>query len=415
MGILGNAMTGDVRPSAPTAARTRHAVAAVSAMLLLVGCGPEADVPGATTGTAEVDSRGRLVIVGGALELENAAVWNAVLDGRDGLGPVCVIPTASGVPERSMQSAVESLDRHGGGGTGMGILIREGEVEVADDPGIAGTLLTCSGFWFTGGSQSRITETFMPDGVATAAYQAVRERFLEGAVLAGTSAGAAMMSDPMIAGGSSEGAFVAGIRGEDGEDGADGEDGGDGVRIDDGLGFFQAGVLDQHFLARGRIGRLLVAVRDHPDIPAGFGIDENTAMVVDGGVADVVGASGVVVVDGRDGGDPLRVTLAGAGDRIDLSSLDVTFAPGKEPVATAEGTVVPTSGIFDDWVFLNTLAALSSAPGSAASFEAAGGRVTFREAEGFRAAADAEGEGIAEAPPGFSAGPFEVELAIATR
>lgn len=381
---------------------------AVSAMVLLIACS-EADVPGASTGTPEVDSRGRLVIVGGALEAENAAVWNAVLDGRDGLGPVCVIPTASGAPERSMQSAVESLDRHGGGGTGMGILIREGEVEVANDPEIAGTLLTCSGFWFTGGSQSRITQTFMPEGVATSAYQAVRERFLEGAVLAGTSAGAAMMSDPMIAGGSSEGAFVAGIRGEDGEDRED------GVRIDGGLGFFQAGVLDQHFLARGRIGRLLVTVRDHPDIPAGFGIDENTAMIVDGGVADVVGASGVVVVDGRDGGDPLRVTLAGAGDRIDLSSLDVTIAPGKRPVAAAEGTVVPTSGIFDDWVFLNTLAVLSSAPGSAASFEAAGGRVTFREAEGFRAAADAEGEGIAEAPPGFSAGPFEVELATATR
>lgn len=380
-------------------------VVAVSAMVLLIACS-EADVPGASTGTPEVDSRGRLVIVGGALEAENAAVWNAVLDGRDGLGPVCVIPTASGVPERSMQSAVESLDRHGGGGTGMGILIREGEVEVANDPEIAGTLLTCSGFWFTGGSQSRITETFMPEGVATAAHQAVRERFLEGAVLAGTSAGAAMMSDPMIAGGSSEGAFVEGIRGEDGED---------GVRIDGGLGFFRTGVLDQHFLARGRIGRLLVAVRDHPDIPAGFGIDENTAMIVDGSVADVVGASGVVVVDGRGGGDPLRVTLAGAGDRIDLSSLEVTFAADKRPVETAEGTVVPTSGVFDDWVFLHTLAALSSGPESVASFETAGGRVTFTEADGFRAVAAVEGEGIAEAPPSFSAGPFDVELATASR
>lgn len=389
-------------------------VVAVSAMVLLVACS-EADVPGASTDTPDVESRGRLVIVGGALDVENAAVWNAVLEGRDGLGPVCVIPTASGAPEGSMQSAVESLDRHGGGGTGMGILIREGEVEVANDPEIAGTLLTCSGFWFTGGSQSRITETFMPEGVATSAYQAVRERFLEGAVLAGTSAGAAMMSDPMIAGGSSEGAFVEGIRGADGEDEADVEDGGDGVRIDDGLGYFQAGVLDQHFLARGRIGRLLVVVRDHADIPAGFGIDENTAMIVDGSVADVVGASGVVVVDGRGSGDPLRLTLAGAGDRIDLSSLEVTFGSDKRPVEMAEGTVVPTSGVFDDWVFLNTLAALSSTSESTASFEAAGGRVTFTEAEGFGAVAGADGEGIAEAPPAFSAGPFEVELATPSR
>lgn len=406
MGVVGYARVGKAGTSGWARMWTRWMVAA-SVIPLLVACGADGDVPEHSTATPEEEIRGRLVIVGGALADENAPVWEAVLEGRDGLGPVCVIPTASGVPERSMQSAVESLDRYGGDGTAMGILIREGEVEVADDPGIAGTVLTCSGFWFTGGSQSRITETFMPDGTATSAYQAVRERFLEGAVVAGSSAGAAMMSDPMIAGGSSEGALVEGIRDEDEED---------GVRIDRGLGFFETGVLDQHFLARGRIGRLLVAVRDHPEIDVGFGIDENTAMIVDGRVAEVVGASGVVVVDGRGSREagPLRVTLAGAGDRIELSSLDVTFAPDKTPVEAGQGTM-PGSGIFDDWVFLNTLAALSSTPESVASFESTGGRLTFTEAEGFRAVAAVGGEGIAGAPPAFSAGPFDVELAAASR
>lgn len=406
MSVLDDAVEVDGRPTGPTPARTGWLIT-VSALAFLAGCGTDGDAPETSTAAREADSRGRLVIVGGALEAENASVWEAVLDGREGMGPVCVIPTASGAPERSMQSAVESLDRYGGGGTAMGVLIREGEVEVADDPGIAGTLLTCSGFWFTGGSQSRITETFLPEGRATSAYQAVRGRFLEGAVLAGTSAGAAMMSDPMIAGGSSEGALVEGIRGEDEED---------GVLIERGLGFFETGVLDQHFLARGRIGRLLVAVREHPEIDVGFGIDENTAMIVDGSSAEVVGASGVVVVDGRGGasGDPLRVTLAGTGDRIELSSLDVAFASDKAAVETGPGRV-PGSGIFDDWIFLDALAALAASPESSASFEEAGWRVTLTEADGFGAVAAADGEGIGEAPPAFSAGPFDVEIAAASR
>ncbi|MDX1647929.1 MAG: cyanophycinase [Longimicrobiales bacterium] len=383
----------------------------LAATLSLAACGPSSD-EGAADASADPsvrgdDDRGRLVIVGGALDDDNAPVWQAVLEGRQGQGPVCVIPTASGVPERSMQSAMETLDRYGGPGTTAGILITDGEVEAARDPGIAGTLLTCSGFWFTGGAQSRIVDTFLPDGSPTAALEAIRERFREGAVIAGSSAGAAMMSHPMIAGGSSEGAFTDRLRTGEEED---------GVRIYDGLGFFQAGVLDQHFLARGRIGRLLVAVREHPEISAGFGIDENTAMVVDGDAAVVVGASGVVLVDGRGSAgqaESLRMTLAGAGDRIDLATLSVTFDPGKQSVES--GPMLPTSGIFEDWVFLNALAALSASSDSVGSFDVAGGRVSLAEGEGFRAVASTDGDGIAEAPPGLSAGPFETEVVFTER
>ncbi|GIT51179.1 MAG: hypothetical protein Ct9H300mP15_13920 [Gemmatimonadota bacterium] len=75
---------------------------------------------------------------------------------------------------------------------------------------------------------------------------------------------------------------------------------GDGVHTrGKGMGFFELGMLDQHFLARGRIGRLLVSTLQENSPQIGLGIDENTALVVDGDSAWVGGASGVVVVDGR--------------------------------------------------------------------------------------------------------------------
>ena len=397
-----------------TSRLVRRALEAAVVALFVAACGPAGDETGEPAGEGAgvapspeaAGAPGRLVIVGGALDSGNAPVWEAVLEARDGDGPVCVIPTASGAPRRSMESASETLDGYGGPGTAVGVMITVDDVSLATDAEIVQILRDCSGYWFTGGAQSRIVDTFLPGGSPTPALQAVRERVRDGAVLAGTSAGAAMMSDPMIAAGSSEGAFSAGLRAE--------EDG-DGVWIRDGLGFFEGGVLDQHFLARGRIGRLLISVRDHPRIDAGFGIDENTAMIVDGGVAEVVGASGVVVVDGPGSGeDRLRVVMAGAGDRIDLASREVTPAAGKDPLVQTEAAV-PEEGIFGEWTFLRLMVGLASSDAQAAAFDVRGGRLEIVEGEAFRGVALEEGEGVAGTPPGFSAGPFDVEIATSSR
>ncbi|MEJ2204672.1 MAG: Type 1 glutamine amidotransferase-like domain-containing protein [Gemmatimonadota bacterium] len=111
---------------------------------------------------------------------------------------------------------------------------------------------------------------FLPGGDTTAAYQTLWRRWQEGAVVAGSSAGAAMMSRIMIAGGSSAEAVTHGVA-------PDGE--GEGVVIRSGMGFLPHAIVDQHFLARGRIGRLLVAVLATDSLPLGLGIDENTALV----------------------------------------------------------------------------------------------------------------------------------------
>lgn len=376
----------------PLLALRRFAAAAlIGALAIPAACGEAGEDPPVA---------GRLVIVGGGLAPDNEAVYRAVLDGREGSGPVCVLPTAGGDPEASMASAVERLDEWGGPGTAVGVLLTETDPARADDPEVGARLRTCSGFFFTGGSQTRIVDTFRPGGRATAAYDAVMERWRAGAVVAGTSAGAAMMGGRMIAGGGSPGALAHGVveRGND-----------DGVVVAPGMGFFERGWLDQHFLVRGRWGRLLVATLQEPTYDVGFGIDENTALVVDGRHGLVVGASGVVVIDGRD--DP-TLDLLGAGDRIDLETLAVTPAKDRRPAPAFDD---PGAGedAEDPFARLRLLRDVArTAPTSARlRYEAARGVVLELVPDsGFRAesAPGGAGEGPGGTPRGLSAGPYRI-------
>jgi len=384
-------------------ASTRAArVALLPLLAVLHGCVPSEDDP--VEGPADV---GRLVIVGGALDGGNAAVYEAILEAREGDGPVCVLPTASGEPRESMERAVATLSQHGGAGVAKGVLLTTDVPHRAFEPPVATELAACSGFFFTGGSQSRIVDVFLPAGDTTPAYRSLRRRWEEGAVVAGTSAGAAMMSRTMIAGGGSDEAVVRGVA-------AGPED--DGLDIRPGMGFLEP-VVDQHFLARGRIGRLLVAVSRAETPPVGFGIDENTALVVDGDAAFVVGASGVVVVDGRSaepkgrsGASGLRVTLAGAGDEIDLASYQVRRGAGKESLAVGAEGVDPPGDPFAPWAFLHLIAGLAESPATEVLVDVPGATLRIVEDAGFSASALGLDGGVEGAPRGFSAGPFRMDL-----
>ena len=385
-----------------------EARAAAAAVLALAGCGvgaePSEGGPGPVPG---VRAAGHLVVIGGALDAGNAAIYREVLAGRDGEGPVCVLPTASGVPEASMASAMAALDTHGGEGTAVGVFLTEGEPQRARLPAVADSLRACSGFFFTGGDQSRIVDVFLAGGDTTAAYRAVMDRYRDGAVVAGTSAGAAMMGRRVIAGGSSAGALASGaVASEDG----------DGVWVREGMGFVDGVLLDQHFLARGRIGRLLVAVLAEPGADVGIGVDENTALVVEDGRGRVVGASGAVIVDARaatrddagHGGRGFRVTLAGDGDVVDLTTLELQPGPGKRPLPAAGPVAVPEDP-FARWAFLHLVAGAAAGPDDVVEVPADGGVLRLRRGEGFRALARPE-VGVEGEPGGLSAGPFEVDV-----
>jgi len=124
--------------------------------------------------------------------------------------------------------------------------------------------------WMSGGSQDRLMQALSQPGLG----QAIRDRFLHGATVAGTSAGAAVMSAIML---SRKGPIPV---------------------LEDGLGLWPDVIVDQHYLRRHRGTRLLDAVLHHPE-KLGVGIDEATAVLVEGRHFEVIGRSEVVVFDAR--------------------------------------------------------------------------------------------------------------------
>jgi len=133
----------------------------------------------------------------------------------------------------------------------------------------------CSGVFFTGGDQLRITGLLG----GTVLGQILHRLYERGVIIAGTSAGASVMSDTMIIGGEAGSPKKAALA------------------MAPGLGLLRAVVIDQHFAQRGRIGRLLSAVAQNPYV-LGVGIDEDTAILVDADARfSVVGSQTVTVID----------------------------------------------------------------------------------------------------------------------
>ena len=132
-----------------------------------------------------------------------------------------------------------------------------------------------TGVFFTGGNQSRITECLRD----TALDAMLHQRYVQGLVIAGTSAGAAMMPEMMIV----EGEAATNPRMEV-------------AKMARGMGFLPGVVIDQHFAQRGRLGRLVSAVVQQP-VVLGFGIDENTAIAVNGNEVEVIGEGAITVID----------------------------------------------------------------------------------------------------------------------
>ena len=165
--------------------------------------------------------------------------------------------------------------------------------------------------WMPGGLQG----VFMNSINGTGLEEAVRERYRQGAVVAGTSAGAAVMSKVMIGGKSDLDSLKAG-----------------GAPIlGPGLGLWPEAIVDQHFLQKGRFNRLVLATLDYPDL-IGVGIDEETAAIVHGHEFEVIGENNITVVDARKAshehlvkGEPaaardLKVHILRAGMKFDLDN-----------------------------------------------------------------------------------------------
>ena len=308
----------------------------LAAILLCLSCPPPS-----------LAQDGRLVIVGGALAPDNAAVWGAFIAGLPDPAHdrIAVIASASAEPVASFESARAALARHGVAPERV-VLIR---AAVLDDPATTederlwrgggndplevATIGSVGGIWFTGGDQAR-TAALLHDaeGASTPLLLAMRQRLAQGAVIGGSSAGAAIHGDVMILRGDGLTALVEPV-GEPAEAAAM-EDG--RLILAPGAGFFPFGLIDQHFDRQARLGRLARAVTNTKAVRMGFGIDENTALVVDLGArtAGVAGEGAVTVIDARTAtssqspfsADGLILSLAAPGDQIDLMTGHVTPA-----------------------------------------------------------------------------------------
>lgn len=388
--------------------RTKRLLHTSVLLLPVLGFGCVGEEPGPDSG-AEAESSGRLVIIGGGLQAENSAVYQAILDGRSGDGPVCVFPTASAEPRESMQSAVARIEAVGGPGTAQGIFLTVDNPEEAASPSTVEKIQACDGFYFSGGVQTRIVEVFRPADGDTPSFHALMSRFESGAPVSGSSAGAAIMSDPMIGGGSSVGALTSGIRAQEN---------GEGVILEKGLGFLENTLVDQHFLARGRWARLLVAALETEAYTFGAGIDENTALVVQGDSAWVVGESGVVFFDTRNAvageGDRnvsgIEVFLLGSGDGLDLISGEIHLDPAKSRIPeSGEAPAMEKLDLFERWGFLRFFARSASVSDTVFTFRQDGFAFEILKGPGYRAVS-AAGEGVEGTPRGLAAGPLILSL-----
>jgi cyanophycinase len=152
--------------------------------------------------------------------------------------------------------------------------------EDAYNPSVVSNLLAADGIFITGGDQSRL----MTELWETPAFRAIHQVFyLNGICIAGTSAGAAVMSRQMIAQGQAPIITQKDV-----------------VSFDIGLGLVSMAIIDQHFSQRRRLTRLLSALAQRPDL-LGVGIDENTGLVITINESiEVIGAGAVTILDGRE-------------------------------------------------------------------------------------------------------------------
>ncbi|RKT78088.1 cyanophycinase [Terracoccus luteus] len=290
----------------------------------------EADDP---TPVSPADVRRTLLIIGGAEDRIGRSVvlkrFVKLAGGRR--SRLVIIPTASSFATEVAEAYRDVFTR-----------LRGGEIAVVDprtrrdsgDAQMIADLDAATGVFLTGGSQVKLSQNI----VGTPVGEAVLRAYARGAVVAGTSAGASIMSRFMIS------------LGEEGVTPRQRSS-----QISAGLGLVEDIIIDQHFDQRGRYGRLLAMVAASPNL-LGMGIDENTAAEIrDDRRMTVVGAGAIFLVNARNAitdaaearrGAPLLVSGAvvhtlPTGSTFDLDAVELTDFVERHP--DIEGAVVPAT------------------------------------------------------------------------
>lgn len=285
------------------------------ALLLALGC---------ATGTARTAAfsesprtsapRGTLLIVGGGTQPQELVKHFVDLAGGPGKARIAILPMATSAAAQAGAEKEAQLDS-----LGADSFVLNFDRAHADDDSLVRKVRTATGIWFPGGDQSLLTAALG----GSAVLRAIHERYDAGAVVGGTSAGAAVMSDSMITGNQyypglptavDSSSFTRIAR--------------RAIEIVPGLGFVHNAIVDQHFIRRQRENRLISVVLERPSL-LGVGIDEGTALkVTPDGKWLVLGKSAVMILDARRartnaahapvlGATDIRMSLLPAGSTYD--------------------------------------------------------------------------------------------------
>lgn len=219
---------------------------------------------------------GNLMIIGGAEDktggMEILQATAKASGGSNGL--IVIITTATQHPEEAGEAYRALFQKLGVGQTEVVCMDTR---QQADAQAPVELLQKATGIFFTGGDQLRITSILG----GTKAYAALYEAYRGGALIAGTSAGASVLSSTMITDGLSNDPARKCT-----------------LKMAPGLGLLEQVIVDQHFAQRGRLGRLLCGVAENP-FTLGIGIDEDTAIqVFPDAHFEVLGSNAVTILDG---------------------------------------------------------------------------------------------------------------------
>lgn len=222
----------------------------------------------------EVRPRGPLVAIGGAEDkTSRGSILRRVLALSDKEAPIVgVVTTASSIPGEVFEAYHAAFTAIGADEV-LDIRIRERKEAKSED--IVASILRADVIFISGGDQMRLTNILG----ATPALEAIRARHAGGAVIAGTSAGAACQSQTMVYGGAADDSLHKGA-----------------VKMTAGFGLIEGVVIDTHFLERGRFSRLMEVGATNPEY-LGLGIGEDAAVLFDGDVIRAFGSGHVILVD----------------------------------------------------------------------------------------------------------------------
>jgi cyanophycinase len=293
----------------PFVARRQRSCLTLVAILTIAGCAPS----GVFRMPAPA-AHGALVIVGGGPRPPE--IRQRFVDLAGGAGRASIVVFAMASEEGAASGEEEAATLRAMGVDAQNLYLTN---EQANGDSVVARVGKATGIWFGGGDQARLTRVLKGSRTETAMH----ERFRAGAVVGGSSAGAAVMSAIMLTG-------------DERSPGGDRPDttqaymtiARDNVITVEGFGFVPNAIVDQHFVRRKRHNRLLSLVLEHPEL-IGVGIDESTALVIDSRDRwSVIGASVVVIYDARHatitprssrvlGASDVRLSVLPAGSRYD--------------------------------------------------------------------------------------------------